>query len=366
MAYPVLTGAVLIEAMGAALNMAGLDEGGRTGNVILVKQLRVGRNRYPYVSGQAWRRWLREVLYADFSWEPSLVTRETKSVYTEGDPIAYAEDDVFGYMAAKKRIKSKKKKENDKKEPVKGGTFRRVSPLKNSLLVSVLPNVITDDFGHFSRNLKEGEDYVPFEHQHYTAPLQGVFTISLIDVGRFEVGEMRDISAEKIETHKANLQEVAPNIYTLPLEEKAKRVKDVLGALVRLRHGAQLTRHLTDVSPAVVIFGFLDGGNAPFQNIFSTPEGETVTLDIKRFESIIDDYAENLLEDKNSSEDTTKIPVFIGLRPSVLANEEEVKNFAKENKYTTFCGTPKQAFLAATNYIKKIYDELDKCLRQHV
>ncbi len=344
MAYPILTGAVLIEATGAALNMAGLDEGGRTGNVILVKQLRVGRNRYPYVSGQAWRRWLREVLYTDFSWEPSPVTREKKSVYTEGDPIVYAEDDIFGYMSAKKRSKSKDKDNGE------SGTFRRISPLKNSLLVSVLPNVITDDFGHFSRNLKEGEDYVPFEHQHYTAPLQGVCTISLSDVGRFEVGEMRDISTEKLQKHKEKLQEVSPNIYILPLEEKARRIKDVLSALAKLRHGAQLARHLTDVSPVVVILAFLDGGNAPFQNLFSTPEGEKVIMDLKRFESVLDDYRENLLEVEGK-----KIPVFIGLRPSVLLNEEDVKKYTEGNEFIEFCGTPKQALSKAADWVEKVY-----------
>lgn len=350
MAYPVLTGAILIEALGAALNMAGLDEGGRTGNVIHVKQLRVGRNRYPYVSGQAWRRWLREVLYADFGWEPSPVTRETKSVYTEGDPIIYAEDDIFGYMSAKKRTKSK---DNDGES----GTFRRISPLKNSLLVSVLPNVISEDFGHFSRNLKEGEDYVPFEHQHYTAPLQGVFTISLTDVGRFEVGEMRDISNEKLKKHKEKLKEVASGVYTLPWKERAKRVQDVLSALARLRHGAQLARHLTDVSPTVVVLGFLDGGNAPFQNIFSTLEGETVILDLERLRSLLEDYAENLLKIEENGQEKP-IPVLIGLRPSVLTNEKEVKAFAEKEELVEFCDTPKKALSKAAELVEKIYEKL--------
>ena len=348
MAYPVVTGAVLIEALGAALNMAGQDEGGRTGNVITVKQLRVGRNRYPYVSGQAWRRWWREVLYADFGWEPSPVTRETKSAYTEGDPIAYAEDDIFGYMAARKRSKKKDGSEQS-------GTFRRVSPLKNSLLMSVLPNVITDDFGHFSRNLKEGEDYLLFEHQHYTAPLQGVFTISLTDVGRFEAGEMRDIPEEKVKAYKEKLRELAPGVYTLPTEEKAKRVREVLLALSRLRYGAQLARHLTDVSPVAVIVGFLDGGNAPFQNLFSTPEGETVILDLKRLESVLKDYTENILEVEGQ-----KIPVFVGFRPSVLVNEEELKEFATNNRLVELCGTPREAFLKAAEYVEGIFRVLDQ------
>jgi len=42
MAYPVLTGAVLIEANGAALNNAGQDQGVRADNAIVVKQIRIG------------------------------------------------------------------------------------------------------------------------------------------------------------------------------------------------------------------------------------------------------------------------------------------------------------------------------------
>lgn len=183
--YPIVTGAVLIEANGAALNNAGQDEGRRTDNTIVVKQIQLGRLRYPYVSGQAWRRWWREVLYSDFGWTPSPITRETKSAYTQGNPIEYAEDDLFGYMAARKRGAG-------------ADTYRRVSPLRASLLISVFPNVIVDDFGHFSRNLPAGSDIIPFESQLYSTYLQGAFTVSLTEVGRFAVGAMADVAEDLV------------------------------------------------------------------------------------------------------------------------------------------------------------------------
>ncbi|HIC95618.1 TPA: type I-B CRISPR-associated protein Cas7/Cst2/DevR [Candidatus Bipolaricaulota bacterium] len=312
MAYPIVTGTILIEANGAALNMAGQEEGGRTGNVIVVKQIRVGRNRYPYISGQAWRRWLREVLYQDYGWKRSPVIRERKSAYTEGDPIQYEEDDLFGYMAAKKRGEQ-------------GGTQRRISPLKNSLLISVIPNAIVEDFGHFSRNLQPGEDIIPFEHQHYTSLLQGTFTISLQDVGRFEVGEMRDLSEEMMERYKDKIGQGEDGFYLLSQDERARRAKEVLRALARLRYGAQLARNLSDVSPVAVIIGFLDGGNAPFQNLFRpTPEGERVELNIERFTSVIQDYMDRFLERKLNGRGPEKFPILMGWRPTVLANEEAV------------------------------------------
>ncbi len=306
MAYPVVTGALLIEATGAALNNAGQDAGRHVDNAIVVKQIRVGRNRYPYVSGQAWRRWWREVLYEDYGWEPSPVTRQAKSAYTAGDPIRYAEDDLFGYMAAQK-----------------SGTYRRVSPLKNSLLISVLPNVITSDFESFSRNLPVDQpDPVPFEHEHYTTFLQGTFTLSLTDVGRFEMGLMRDLPQDfslpdSVTVVPGYSTQSAQQAVITP-EERARRAKEVIEALARLRGGANLTRNSTDVVPVVVIIAFLDGGNAPLQNLFAPNEtADAVVLHLERLRSVLRDYRDRLL---NGAE------VVFGYRPGVLANEEEVRS----------------------------------------
>ena len=131
MAYPVITGAVLIEATGAALNNSGPDREIEMDNAVAVKQIRIGRSRYPYVSGQAWRRWWRDVLYTDFDWKPSPVTREAKSAYTQGNPFQYEDDDLFGYMAARKASE--------------GGTLRRVSPIKNSLPFLFCPTLSLSD-----------------------------------------------------------------------------------------------------------------------------------------------------------------------------------------------------------------------------
>ena len=341
MTYPVLTAAVLIEANGAALNNAGSDpDAGRLGNAVVVKQIRIGRMAYPYISGQAVRRWWRETLYADFGWTPSPVTREAKSAYTLGDPIAYADDDLFGYMAAKKAPKKAKAKAKDAEDTLEitiddtgdtakaetedsGGTQRRVSPLKNSLLVSVLPNVITTDFGHFSRDLPvDNPNMVPFEHQHYSATMQGVFTISLMDVGRFECGAMRDVSALFTSADASiTATEVQatdglskPRVLGLSLDVRRKRVAETIEALGRLRYGANLTRNLSDVSPVVILGGYLDGGNAPFQNLFTPDDNGQVQLNLKRLGSVLKDYGKYLLGSKT---------LYFGYRPGVLSNEEE-------------------------------------------
>ncbi len=361
MAYPVVTGAVLIEANGAALNNAGQAEGLRVENAIVVKQIRIGRFRYPYVSGQAWRRWWREVLYADFGWMPSEVTREAKSAYTKGDPIAYEEDDLFGYMAARKRARGRRRGGEESEETAEGatGTYRRISPLKNSLLISVLPNVITSDFGHFSRNLPPDTDIIPFESEHYTTYLQGVFTISLCDVGRFEFGEMRDLSEDILQAHANELQRDANNdrVYWLPKEKRIERVQHVVRALARLRGGAHLARNLSDVSPVVVLVGFVDGGNAPFQRLFSPDENnERVVLNLERLKSVLTDYKECLLTPKNGK------AIMFGYRPTVLANEHEVLSAFEKDSLFSACieivGTPQQALEKVAELVPTVFENL--------
>ena len=371
MAYPVLTGAVLIEANGAALNNAGQAEGLRVENAIVVKQIRIGRLRYPYVSGQAWRRWWREVLYADFKWEPSplWVSKRPQQAFTAGDPVKYEEDDLFGYMAARRRTKKGKKIEEGEEETESAkGTNRRISPLKNSLLISVLPNVIEEDFAHLSRHQQDiqkrllpespSQDPLLYGFEHYTTYLQGVFTISLSDVGRFVVGEMADLSEDILKEHRDKLQQDSNNqrVYWLPKETRIKRVQNVVQALARLRGGAHLARNLSDVTPIVVLVGFLDGGNAPFQRLFEPDENnERALLNLTRLHSVLEDYKDRLLSDGKGK------ALFFGYRPTVLANDDEVlKAFQTEKPfkdYIEISGTPQQALEKAADFVQTVFEK---------
>jgi CRISPR-associated protein Cst2 len=199
------------------------------------------------------------------------------------------------------------------------GTQRRVSPLKNSLLVSVLPNVITTDFGHFSRDLPVDNHMVTFEHQHYSAMMQGVFTISLTDVGRFECGQMRDVPEEFRSEEVDQVQDTdrlsKPRVLALKKDERCKRIAETIEALGRLRYGANLTRNLSDVAPVVILGGYLDGGNAPFQNLFTPDENGQVQLNLERLASVLKDYKEYLLGSKQ---------LYFGFRPGILSNEQAV------------------------------------------
>ena len=61
-------------------------------------------------------------------------------------------------------------------------TVTRLSPLKCSPLISISPQIPTNDFGVMAR--QEG-DPVPYEHQFYSCVLQGIFSLNLSAVGAF-------------------------------------------------------------------------------------------------------------------------------------------------------------------------------------
>lgn len=202
-------------------------------------------------------------------------------------------------------------------------------------------------------------DIIPFNSEHYMTYLQGVFTTSLMDVGRFEVGKMRDLSNETVEAYKDELQRDAYNdrVYWLPKEKRVERVKQVIQALARLRGGANLTRNLSDVNPVIVLVDFVDGGNAPFQRLFNADENnERVVLNLERLASVLADYKDRLLKPDNSK------AVVFGYRPTVLANEEKVLQAFKEQEPFKECieivGTPQQALEKVAEIVPKVFELL--------
>src|SRR2546425_11207195 len=108
-----VNGVWLIDAPASALNNQGAIEGGRTDNVVGVKFVRSRNGAYPYVSAQAFRYWLRETVRGSApGWQAAPIFREQKIAYTDGNPIEYWDDDLFGYMrAASKKADAKAARE---------------------------------------------------------------------------------------------------------------------------------------------------------------------------------------------------------------------------------------------------------------
>lgn len=274
-----ITGIFLIDAPAAALNNAGKDEEARTDNAVAVKVIRAADGRYPYVSAQAVRYWLRTQLANAPGWSASPVLRETKVAYTDAEPTLYDEDDLFGYMRAASKSTDEKKAQKRaeiaaRSTPVdpEVGEVTRISPLRVGTLVAVTPIRPTRDFGTMAR--AEG-DPVPHEHQFYRAHLKAPLALDLGAAGTFFVSQRvgyKNLDKNRIDSaRKAGAEPVKVrgfDAYRLPLPVRRRRAAQLLGALGRLEGGAKQTLHLTDTAPAALVLAVCRSGNQPFQRVF--------------------------------------------------------------------------------------------------
>lgn len=273
-----LSGAFLIDCPASALNNFGSQvpmsqPERRYDNWSTVKYLRSRDGLVPYVSAQAFRYWLRDTLKGVEGWTPAPIFREEKIAYTDANPIAFAEDDLFGYMRAPGGAKEVEKswaeqgltgQEKDKKSFV---TLTRVSPFKVSTLVSIAPlRDLGFDYGTMSRG--EG-DPVPHVHEFYRTTLVGLFSIDLRLAGRFyhvdrtgfrHLDEVR----KKIAQEKGLQAYDNGKAFELDLATRTTRLKQLLEGLARISGGAKQALHYTDVSPKLLFLGVAKGGNHLF------------------------------------------------------------------------------------------------------
>jgi len=284
---------------------AGAPNNGRgENNVGEVKQMLVGRDRHPYVSAQAFRRWLRDSLPAS---EPrSPVTRigsgQRQQAYTGGRCDLYLDDDLFGYMVA-----------------IKGENYQRDTVLATGTLVSIAPRVPTRDFGTMSRGFSAGENPVIHEHQLYTAELAADVLLDLPRVGTFELdasGLRRNLTdAAAREAIAAGAQETefrGVRSIQLPLPERRRRAAAVLRALAEVRGGAKKALHYGDRAPALVLLAPVKGGNNPFTRVL-TARGGQAAFD-----------ADVLREELSAWADELDGPVLLGWAPGFLGDQRDI------------------------------------------
>ena len=284
---------------------AGAPNNGRgENNVGEVKQLRVGRDTHPYVSAQAFRRWLRDSLPAA---EPrSPVTKvgagQRQQAYTGGRPDQYLDDDLFGYMVA-----------------MKGESYQRDTVLATGTLVSVAPRTPARDFGTMSRGFGAGDNPVIHEHQLYSAELAADILLDLPRVGTFELdagGLRRNLTpAAAREAAQAGAEEVefrGVRSLRLPLPERRRRAAVLLRALAEVRGGAKKALHYGERAPALVLLAPVKGGSNPFTRVLAAPAGK-VTFD-----------RDILREELLAWADELDGPVRLGWAPGFLGDRREV------------------------------------------
>lgn len=237
--------------------------------------------------------------------------------------MTYPDDDIFGYMrAATEEYEEKGKKKS------RNITVTRVSPLKNSVLVSVAS---VRPISNWSSMARQDGDSVPYARQEYSAIMKGMFSLDVDMVGTFS-----DYNRSGYKNISETLREKAINegaseiadpfgtgkLVRLPLAIRQKRIADTLLALKNISGGAMQTNNMGDVTPKFIVLASMNTGNHPFSHI-STSRGdrdEQAILNINGLREVLDEYKENFIG-----------KVFIGRRSGFFDNyDKELKELAEK------------------------------------
>jgi CRISPR-associated protein Cst2 len=338
MAY--VTAMLLIDAPASALNNSGdAIPNARTENTSSVKFIRkYGGGMYPYVTAQAYRRWLRDGLDNDpQGWQMSPIHREEKVAYVDANPIQYWDDDLLGYMRAPGKKKDKAAVENMTPMGDDVSALTRLSPLRVSTFVSVSPVNITPDFGVMAR--QEG-DPVPYEHQFYRATLQGLLSLDMSSAGVFtysqRTGYQNLDSIRRKQAEENGLSHDEPTrSYRFSTAERLRRVRRLIEAIPLVQGGAKQTLHYTDVTPVVSIAAVTRYGNHPFNYLFDD-RGDEITFKADAFIDIVRSYHDQFLS-----------PIYVGWRAGyAVAQQEKLHNLPEDVQNMIGIGAPHEAFYA--------------------
>ncbi len=325
---------VLIDVDGASLNNWGKDGTNSQGtdNATAVKKVYKNGRWYAVVAGQAWRYWWRESLGLN-GWSLSPITRDTKVAFTNANPIKYADDDVFGYMRASKgeeidedgNIVLEEKGKNKGQPKMIDVSVTRISPLKNSILTSVIPIKLINEFSTMAR---QDGDAVPYEKQSYSTVLKGMFSLDLDQIGTFTktnrsgYKNITDVTYQQIISDGGTEVEdlINPNIQRarLKVETRIQRAKDTITALKTIAGGAKRTTNYASVKPDFIVLAVLKGGNNIFDNIAVEEEGRA-TLSLKALREVINDNKDYFRSDVYIGKAT-------GFMDEVIIKEDEIED----------------------------------------
>lgn len=346
-----IAGTFLIPATGSFLNGAGLGTGDDR-NVTIPKTFRDGKTRVPYVSAQAWKRWLRNTVVEEAKWPQSEIMQigmsekgTTNKISGKLDPVVYPEDDIFGYMKTEQgQGKTKKILEGDEEgdddgkassastQSGKVRSIMRASPLMASLLVSIRRlgwEGRDEGFVH----LKEGTPQ-PYTTEFYNTHLQGVFCLNYSRLCRFSnVGDRIELDENKVKDYSSQKRitqagEVFKDvegkkvsvgkIFELQdaVSERKRRASELIKALAVLRGGAKQAAFGTPVEPQAIILAGLTCGNPIFHHLFKD-DGNGPELKMEALREIVSDYRSRICT-----------PVFIGIRNQYLLNDAEVRKLS--------------------------------------
>ena len=317
-------GFILLDVDVAALNNAGKNTTSNFDNAVATKKIYKNGRSFTYVSGQAWRYWWRETLKMNHNWELSPISRESKVAFTDADPISYADDDVFGYMRAAKAVvldeKGEPEKDKKGKDKMENVTVTRVSPLKNSAIVSAASVNTQENWSSMARH--EG-DSVPYSKEEYSAVMKGMFSLDLFQVGTFSnynktgFKNLTDLlKAQALASGATEIKDPKGTQQLVQLDKKIRtqRVVDTISALKTISGGAMQTNNMADVTPKLLVLATMKTGNHPFSHIIKNDgaRSERAIFNVDGLKEVLIDYKDQFVGD-----------IFIGKRSGFMDEHNE-------------------------------------------
>jgi CRISPR-associated protein Cas7/Cst2/DevR subtype I-B len=258
-----LAGKLVIEIREGAPNNGDADDNGTT----RVKRMRIGREVFPYVAPQAYRRWLRDTLTDGTDASPVVRVGKGKrqQAYTAGEPHKFVDDDLMGYMRA-----------------VEGDRTYRDTVVYIGTLRAISPTRVVEDFGTMSRGFTADEHPVIHRHEFYTASIATDLLIDVAHIGVFTLGgagHRRNLNQQQRDDALA--AGATPCIFrgvdalALPLDERRERLARLLEAMSSVHGGAKKALHYGDRTPALLLLAPMRGQLNPFGRIIGDRDGHT-------------------------------------------------------------------------------------------
>jgi len=262
-------------------DLTNLNAGEGGSNYIDIKKFTSNGKQYPYVSGQAMRAYIKECMRRSLSQEDYMCVPDTDG-HTCGDVKKCMLCDMFGFMIPKKRVT----KASSKEEESKGGALTRISPVKVSPAIGVLPFDANSTLDFLTVRK-------PQEKQEERAG--GIVNVELatnlyksglaIDLARVGAIEKIDFKNRTIKTEEVVVK-----------NQRNRRVKKVLESLKFLTDYSKQARLLTDFTPDVIFVTFQHVYSHRLQKMFDFKDSSR-SINTERLEGILTDlkkYSESI------------------------------------------------------------------------
>ena len=276
------------------MSIGNANSGFNEDNISTLKKITLPNgSSLPYISGQAIRRYLRDK-FVEFGQEISplqdprsdeekIKEAKTKNPdFTECDPVAYIDDDLFGYMRA-----------------VKGDTRKRTSSVRVASAIGMYPFQNDRDLGTRSSQqtrVKADAGGSMFEteitHNYFCVNI----LIELDRVGKFDALELNGKEGVELEA-----------------ENKIKRLHTLVTSIEHLWGGGKQSRLLTDISPKFVVYTRQTAKRPLFLETLRMKPDQLESVDI------------NLLNNTLDANKSMVQKVYIGHLPGFFANDKEIE-----------------------------------------